>query len=86
MRPPLTREDLTAIQERNHNSPDVRALLWEIRRLRAVLLRSHDYFRQMPTSSIARTLTESYCPFNLSLMSVTLFSKSACTKKALFLL
>lgn len=58
MKPPLTREQLQAIQERNPDSPDMRALLWEIKRLRAVVLRSHDYFRQSPTSSIARTLHE----------------------------
>lgn len=58
MRPSLTRDDLIAIQERNHDLPDVLALLWEIKRLRAVVLRSHDYFRQSPTSSIAATIAE----------------------------
>jgi hypothetical protein len=37
----------------------VLTLLWEVKRLRAVVLRSHDYFRQTPTSSIVRTLHES---------------------------
>jgi hypothetical protein len=59
MKDPLTREQLRAIQDRNPDSPDVRALLWEVKRLRAVVLRSHDYFRQSPTSSTARTLHES---------------------------
>ncbi len=59
MRPPLTREQLEAIQARNPDSPDTRALLWEIKRLRAVVLKSHDYFRQAPMSSVARTMHES---------------------------
>lgn len=58
MKDPLTREQLQAIQERNPDSPDVLALLWEVKRLRGDALRSHDYFRQSPTSSIARTLHE----------------------------
>lgn len=58
MRPPLTKEELIAIQERNPDSADVRALLWEVRRLRAVALRAHDYFRQPPGSSTARMLAE----------------------------
>ena len=37
-KPPLTTEDLRAIQDRNPDSPDVRALLWEIKRMRATLL------------------------------------------------
>lgn len=59
MRPPLTRENLIAIRDRNRGQKDVEALLWEVKRMRALLLRSHDYFRQSPTSSIARTLAES---------------------------
>jgi len=35
----LTKDDLTAIQERSADSPDVRALLWEVARLRALALR-----------------------------------------------
>lgn len=53
MKDPLTRADLTAIQDRNPYSADVRALLWEVKRLRALVLRSHDFFRQPPTSSTA---------------------------------
>lgn len=36
--PPLTKADLKAIQDRNPGSPDVRGLLWEIKRLRATIL------------------------------------------------
>lgn len=35
---PLTRDDLRAIQDRNPDSPDTRALLWEIKRLRGLVL------------------------------------------------
>lgn len=35
---PLTRDDLVAIQERNPGSADVRTLLWEIKRFRALAL------------------------------------------------
>jgi hypothetical protein len=47
----LTKADLTAIQERNADSPDVRAMLWEVARLRALVLRTHDYFRQGSSST-----------------------------------
>jgi len=33
-KPALTKKDLMAIQERGAGSPDVRALLWEVARLR----------------------------------------------------
>lgn len=55
---PLTREQLKAIQDRSLGSPDTQALLWEVARLRALTLRAHDYFRQVPTSSTARMLAE----------------------------
>jgi len=55
---PLTRDDLAAIQERSSASPDVRALLWEVARLRALALRTHDYFRQ-GTSTTALVMGES---------------------------
>lgn len=58
MKPPLTREDLIAIRDRNQGDKDVAALLWEVKRMRALLLRSHDYFRQSPGSSVARTMAE----------------------------
>lgn len=54
----LTKDDLTAIQERSVESPDVRALLWEVARLRALALRTHDYFRQ-GSSSTSLILAES---------------------------
>jgi hypothetical protein len=47
----LTKADLTAIQERNADSPDVRALMWDVARLRALALRTHDYFRQGSSST-----------------------------------
>jgi hypothetical protein len=47
----LTKDDLKAIQDRNADSPDVRALLWEVARLRALALRTHDYFRQGSSST-----------------------------------
>ncbi len=37
--PPLTTEQLRAIRERQPNNPDVIALLWEIKRMRSMLLR-----------------------------------------------
>lgn len=46
MKPPLTKADLQAIQERNE-SPDVRTLLWEIKRLRGIVLRADQLQRLM---------------------------------------
>lgn len=37
-KPPLTRDDLRAMQDRNPDSADVRALLWEVKRMRAFAL------------------------------------------------
>jgi hypothetical protein len=37
-KPPLTRADLVVIQERKPGSADVRALLWEVKRFRALAL------------------------------------------------
>ena len=54
----LTKDDLRAIQDRNPDSPDVRTLLWEVARLRALALRTHDYFRQ-GSSSTSLILAES---------------------------
>lgn len=56
-KPPLTRADLKAIQDRSADSPDARTLLWEVARLRTVVLRTHDYFRQ-GSSSTAGVLGE----------------------------
>ena len=38
---PLTHSELRAIRERQPWNPDVLALLWEVKRLRSVLLRMH---------------------------------------------
>ena len=57
-KPALTKDDLKAIQDRSPDSPDVRALLWEVARLRALALRTHDYFRQA-SSSTALILADS---------------------------
>ncbi len=40
-RKPLTFAQLRAMRERQPNNPDVIALLWEVKRLRSVLLRLH---------------------------------------------
>jgi len=57
-KPALTKDELTTMRERNSDSPDVRALLWEVARLRALALRTHDYFRQA-SSSMAPILADS---------------------------
>ena len=57
-KPALTKDDLKAIQDRSPDSPHVRALLWEVARLRALALRTHDYFRQ-GSSSTALILADS---------------------------
>jgi len=57
-KPPLSKDALRDIQDRNPDSADVRALLWEVKRLRALVLRSHDYFRQTATSTTAMMLAD----------------------------
>lgn len=57
-KPTLTRVDSAAIQERSSSSPDLRALLWEVARLRAPALRPHEY-SQRGSSSTALTLADS---------------------------
>lgn len=54
----LIKDDLTAIQELSAESTDVRALLWEVTRLRALTLHTHEYFRQ-GSSSTAPAMGES---------------------------
>jgi hypothetical protein len=54
----LTKDDLKAIQDRNPDLPDLRALLWEVARLRSLALRTQDYFRQ-GSSSTALILADS---------------------------
>ena len=44
-RPPLTREQLKDIWQRTRE-PAVRMLLWEIHRLRGLILRANDFVRQ----------------------------------------
>ena len=46
-RPPLTRAQLQELQDRNSESADVRALLWEVKRLRGIVLRADQLQRQM---------------------------------------
>jgi hypothetical protein len=36
--PALTKNDLTVIQDRNADSPDIHVLLWEMTRLRALTI------------------------------------------------
>jgi hypothetical protein len=51
-RPPLTRQQLQSIGERYRGNVDVRALLWEIHRLRAVELRADQLVRSLPGRSV----------------------------------
>jgi hypothetical protein len=51
-RAPLTREALHAISERNRGNLDVRALLWEIHRLRAITLHADQLVRMLPGPSV----------------------------------
>jgi hypothetical protein len=51
-RPPLTREQLHVIGARNRGNADVHALLWEIRRLRAITLHADQLLRLMPGPSV----------------------------------
>jgi hypothetical protein len=46
-KPPLTKEKLKEIQGRNLDSVDVRALCWEVARLRALLLRADQLQRSL---------------------------------------
>jgi hypothetical protein len=48
-REPLTTDQLREIQERNSTSADVRALLWEIKRLRSVVLFADQLQRMLTT-------------------------------------
>jgi hypothetical protein len=45
--PPLTRAQLREIQDRNRQSPDVMALLWEVHRLRAHIVRADQLQRSI---------------------------------------
>ena len=46
---PIPTHQLRAIQDRNLDSPDVRALLWEIKRMRATLLYADQLQRMLTT-------------------------------------
>ncbi|HBI67801.1 MAG TPA: hypothetical protein DDZ22_01905 [Massilia sp.] len=62
-KPPLTREQLVEIQDRNPGSADVRALLWEVKRMRALVLYADQLQRMLgtlpgPQGAILDTLRE----------------------------
>lgn len=46
---PLTKDELCAIRERNRAAPDVMALLWEIARLRSIVLHA-DHLQRLVSS------------------------------------
>ncbi|MEN3362853.1 MAG: hypothetical protein V7606_127 [Burkholderiales bacterium] len=46
-KPPLFQEQLAGIQARNRDNPDVEALLWEIKRLHALVLKSDQLQRSL---------------------------------------
>ena len=48
-KPPLARDELAAIQSRNLQSPDVMALLWEVARLRSLVLYTDQLQRMIGT-------------------------------------
>ena len=47
-KPPLPTDELRAMRERQPWNPDVIALLWEVKRLRATLLRLHQLRGNFP--------------------------------------
>lgn len=56
---PLTRDHLNEIQARRKGDPDVKTLLLEIRRMRAMLLPTHDFMKLSATHhSIAEGIGE----------------------------
>lgn len=62
-KPPIPTDQLREIQERNPHSADVRALLWEIKRMRATLLYADQLQRMLttlagPQGAILETLRE----------------------------
>ena len=48
-KPPLTRDDLRAMQDRNPGDADVQALLWEIARMRSLVLYADQLQRMLTT-------------------------------------
>jgi len=62
-KPPLPTDQLREIQDRNRDSADVRALLWEVKRLRALTLYADQLQRMLtplpgPQGTILDTLRE----------------------------
>lgn len=49
-KPPLTLEQIKDIQNRHLDDPDVRALLWEIRRLHSIVARADQLAKSLPQS------------------------------------
>lgn len=47
-KPPLSFDELKAIQDRSADNADVRKLLWEIRRLQAIVLRADQLAGSVP--------------------------------------
>lgn len=67
---PLTRADLEAIQARNLDSEDMKAVLWEVARLRSLVLYADQLQRMLGTlpgqqgdllESIRKTLADEPC-------------------------
>jgi hypothetical protein len=48
-KPALTKADLQAIQDRGRDQPDIRALLWEVARMRSLLLYADQLQRMLGT-------------------------------------
>jgi hypothetical protein len=64
-KPPLPTDQLREIQERNRDSADVLALLWKVKRLRAVVLYADQLQRMLttlpgPQGAILATLREKF--------------------------
>lgn len=53
-KPPMTIEQLQTIQDRNKGNADVLALLWEIKRLHAIILRADQVQRDLPNTGGAK--------------------------------
>jgi hypothetical protein len=53
--PPLSRDQFRAIWKRAPG-PAVKLLLWEVHRLRALVLRANDFVRHATSSGAARTM------------------------------
>jgi hypothetical protein len=51
LKPPLSLQQLKEIQQRNPDNPDVRALLWEIKRLHNIVQRGDQLVRSVPETN-----------------------------------